>query len=130
MNNLNDIQAELTSFMETLDIMDKDYKDGTLSEVFYFKRRISLVRDKERTLKKLKDILNQNDAQELSLVLDKVTAGAQDEDVEKQLEKAQQEGKDKSWGVVLKEAISEKKGSIVQVALSAAMKVARFLLLV
>jgi len=128
MDKLDEIQAELTALSSTLELLDKDHKDGTISDVFYFKRRVSLLREHELALKKLKDILDKNNASEVSLVLDKVTSGATEEEVEEELEKAQESGESKEWGDVIKEAVSEKKGSIVQTAIAAALKVASFLL--
>jgi len=128
MDKLDEIQAELTALSSTLELLDKDHKDGTISDVFNFKRRVSLLREHELALKKLKDILDKNNASEVSLVLDKVTSGATEEEVEEELEKAQESGEIKEWGEAIKEAVSEKKGSIVQTAIAAALKVASFLL--
>lgn len=128
MDNLDEIQAELTALTKNIEMLDRQFNDGTLSEVFYFKRRVSLIRDQEITLKKLKDFLVNNNAQEVSFVLDKVTSGAKDTEIEEELKKAQEAGSSKGWGEAIKETIKEKKGSIVQVAIAAALKVAKFFL--
>ena len=128
MNNLEEIQAELTALSKAIELIDKDHKDGTITDVFYFKRRISLLRDNELALKKLKDILDNNNASEVSSVLDKVTSGAEEEEVEKELEKAQEAGETKGWGEVIKETLRAKKGSIVRTAIDVALNVAKFLL--
>lgn len=125
---LDEIQAELTALIEALGLIDRDHKDGTLSSTFYYKRRVSLVRDRELTMQTLKDILTQNDAAELSNVLDKVLIGAENEEIDEELLKAQEAGNSKGWGEVLKKEISDRKGSMVKTAMSAAMKVAQFLI--
>lgn len=129
MSDLDEIQAELTALTKTLEVIDKDHGNGTLSDSFYYKRRVSLVRDQEITLKKLMKILEENGAKEVAAVVDKVATGAPDDEIKEELNNTEQAGEDKSWGSAFKTAINEKKGSIVQVALGAALKVAKFILL-
>ncbi|MBA7711850.1 hypothetical protein ES703_120817 [subsurface metagenome] len=129
MEKLDEIEAELAALANAIEILDKDHKDGTVSDVFYFKRRVSLLREHELTLNKLKKILEENDAPEISSILEKVGSGAKDNEVEAELEKAKEAGEAKEWGQVFKEAVTEKKGSIVRVVLGAALRVAKFLLL-
>lgn len=128
MTKLTDIQAEVTALVDVLGALEKDHKDAALSDSFYYKKRQALVRDQQITLNQLKGILEDNGAPELSPVIDKLSSSAKDEEIEEELEKAQEAGEEKGWGAVLKESISEKKGSIVQLALSGALKVAQFLI--
>ena len=125
MNGLDELQAELKAFSATIAIIDKQFNDGIISETFYFRRRIALVRDQEVILKKLKGILETHGAAEISSVLDKIASGVGDEEIQRELESAQEAGQAKGWGEAVKQAIDEKKGSIVQTALDAAINVTR-----
>ncbi len=126
--SLDEIQAELVAFTKTIDILDKQFNDGIISETFYFKRRVSLVRDQEIIIKGLKGLLEQRGATEVSMVLDKVVSGSRDNEIEEEMKSAQEAGKAKRWGETFTQAINKEKGSIMQVALKAASKVAESLL--
>jgi len=128
MGDFDLVQAKLTALTSTLDRLDKDYADGTVSETFYYKRRISMVRDCELAIKEVKSILDQNDATELSSVLDKISSGAPESEVEQDLKKAQEAGSSKGWGDAVLHAITEHKGSIISAAVSAALRVAQLFL--
>lgn len=125
---IDKIETEFTAFAKTIDFLDKQFDNGTISETFYFKRRKSLVRDQEIIIRDLQDILEQNDAKEVSVVLDRVKSGAKDDDIEKEMKNTQKAGNTKSWGETFTQAVNKEKGSIMQVALKAALKVAGFLL--
>lgn len=130
---LDELEAQITALTKTLDELDRSFKDGLLDASFHFRRRVALVRDHELALKSLGTILTSEGADEMSAVLIRVQGSlgdkAGDQAVEQALEEARESGSKKSWGHVLNNALDEHRGSIVSVAVSAALKVARFLVL-
>lgn len=128
MPKFEELQADLAALSSTLGVLDKEFQDAGVSEIFYFKKRRALIREQEVALRELQTILDGHDAGEMSSVIEKVATGSKDEEIESELESAAAAGESKGWGQIVKDAISERKGSILDLAISAALKVAKLLI--
>jgi hypothetical protein len=126
--DLEEIKAELEAFQRVLKELHKDYSDGTVKEEFYYKRRLSMVRDHELLIKKFQDHLSSHGAHALAQVLEKVKQDNIDDSVIRDsLTRAEQEGRSKGWGNIVSRVIKDDSISRVGASMVAAFEVAEFL---
>ncbi len=128
MPKFGELQADLVALNSTLAVLDKEFQDAGVSDSFYFKKRRALIRDQEVALRELQKILESHDAGEMSSVIERVASGSKDDEIQAELENAASAGESKGWGQTVKDAISEHKGSVLDLAISAALKVAKLLI--
>jgi hypothetical protein len=128
MSYLDHIEADVIAFKSSIAKIDQDFKDQTISPQFYYSRRNAFIRDYEITIKKLENLLQENGAPEIAEVLKDVRQDGNDDVVRSRLEHAAVAGKPKGWGDTIRNALSEHKGSIIGLAISVAVKVAKTLI--
>lgn len=123
------INAELISFIKVLRELEKENSEGKIDSAFYYKRRLSMVRENELLLLKLKDHLSSNGARSLSKVLGQVNEeDCDDKTIIDGLIKAEQEGRVKDWGEIISFAIKDTSVSRVEAVIQAASKVGEYLI--
>ena len=122
---LLELEAELKGLEGALDALDQSFKDGAVSDAFYFKRKVSLIREQELNIARLQELLRQSGAEDASFVLDKVKASAPEQEIRQELEQAAQAAEEKGWGKHLLEQIDAHKGDIAAVAVRIVIEIAK-----
>ena len=89
---MEEIKAEVAAFKVVLKKLDKEFRDGTVKEEFYFKRRISFVREQGLLIQKLQDHLVAYEANSLYEVLEQIKQSSDDAVIDQKLKAAEQEG--------------------------------------
>ena len=122
-------EAELKALSETLNKLDSDFKNASVDETFYYKKRQALVGEQEMNLVSLAETLEQQGAGAAASVLKKaVEAKPNEEEVKNQLIQVGQEAEQKGWGTKLVEKIKEHKGDVLDIAIKTGISVAKKLL--
>jgi len=127
MHQLKEIETELKTLDNTLDLLANDHRTKCIINAFYHEKKSRLIEEHELALKELQDILINNGAPEVARLLDKVRSNANDQDIEQELRKVEEESVRKNWAHIVPEIINEHPGSIVKIILKVALGVAHSL---
>lgn len=113
--DLDEIKANLIAFNKVLKDISKDYSDGKLSREFYYTRLLSMVRDNELMLMKLKNHLTSRGARSLAQVLEQISQEeTDDKTINDGLNRAEKQGQTKGWGDIVLEIMNDNSISRVQ----------------
>ncbi len=127
--DLIEMKAKLESFRDGLKSMYDEYSDGKLTPEFYFKSRLSMIREHELLLKHFQDHLSAYGIDLLSKVLRLVKQEKCDENlVIENLKKAAELGHAQGWGEIILKIIRDESMSETQMAIEATFEVAIYVI--